>query len=293
MKLKYIKGIKANLQIYTNKHSTSVLDGKYRSIYKGKSLNFETLRAYVTEDDVKDIDWKSSARSNNLLVKEYRAEKKHNLMLIIDTGEKMDGISRSSIRKLDIALYTIGTLGYLSVNNGDYISTIIEEKGSLNSYPFRYSIEGLEQILTNYDLFGAKPNKTSLAEKLRKLYHAIKKNMIIFIVTDEDGLEELDERLLKEISTVHDVMIITIPDAYIYDEDVYDVDNHHNLPRFVSLNKKIHEEEIRIRTEQRNNNIRKLKRNHIDSCDISDIESIPEKLIDLLERHKYGGSRRK
>ena len=117
MKLKYIKGIKANLQIYTNKHSTSVLDGKYRSIYKGKSLNFETLRAYVTEDDVKDIDWKSSARSNNLLVKEYRAEKKHNLMLIIDTGEKMDGISRSSIRKLDIALYTIGTLGSISVNN--------------------------------------------------------------------------------------------------------------------------------------------------------------------------------
>ena len=36
MKLKYIKGIKANLQIYTSKYSTSVIEGKYRSIYKGK-----------------------------------------------------------------------------------------------------------------------------------------------------------------------------------------------------------------------------------------------------------------
>ncbi len=293
MKLKYIKGIKANLQIFTNKYSTSVLDGKYRSIYKGKSLNFETLRAYVTEDDVKDIDWKSSARSNNLLVKEYIAEKKHNLMFIIDTGEKMDGISRSSIRKLDIALYTVGTLGYLSVNNGDYISALIEENGQLNKYPFRYSVEGLEQILTMYDKFGAKPNKTSLDEKLKNLYHGVKKNMIIFIVTDEDGLEELDERTLKELAAVHDIMMITIPDAYMYGDNIYDVDNHKNIMRCISNNKKIHEEEVRLRNEQEENNNRKLKRNHIDSCDILDIESIPEKLIDLLERHKYGGSRRK
>ena len=44
---------------------------------------------------------------------------------------------------------------------------------------------------------------------------------------------------------------------------------------------------------QEDNNERKLKRNHIDTIDIDNIESIPEKLIDLLERHKYGGSRRK
>ncbi len=293
MKLKYIKGIKANLQIYTSKYSTSVIEGKYRSIYKGKSLNFETLRAYVTEDDAKDIDWKSSARSNNLLVKEYVAEKKHKLMFIIDTGEKMDGISRSSERKLDIALYIAGTLGYLGVTNGDYISAIIEENETLIHYPFKYNYESLEEILTLYDKYGSKPNKTSLDDKLRNLYHGIKKNMIVFVITDHDGLEDLDEKLMKEISAVHDLMIVTIPDAYMYGEDLLDLETHKRIPTFLSKNVNLHEEEVRLRKEQEDNNERKLKRNHIDTIDIDNIESIPEKLIDLLERHKYGGSRRK
>lgn len=293
MRLKYIKGIKTNLQIFTNKYSTNVLDGKYRSIYKGKSLNFETLRAYVTEDDVKDIDWKSSARSTNLLVKEYVAEKKHNLMFIIDTGEQMDGISRSSERKLDIALYTIGTLGYLAVNNGDYVSALIEENQQLKNYPFKYSLESLEEILTMYDKYGAQPNKTSLGEKLKNLYHGLKKKMIIFIVTDHDGIESLDEKLIKEVSSVHDLMIITIPDAYMFGDNLYDIDTHKAITPFISKNKKLHEEEISIRKAQEENTKRILKRNRIDTTDISDIESIPEKIINLLERHRYGGTRHK
>ena len=293
MRLKYIKGIKTNLQIYTNKYSTNVLDGKYRSIYKGKSLNFETLRAYVTEDDVKDIDWKSSARSSNLLVKEYVAEKKHNLMFIIDTGEQMEGISRSSERKLDIALYTIGTLGYLAVNNGDYISALTEENNHLKHYPFKYNLESLEEILTMYDKYGTQPNKTSLDEKLKNLYHGLKKKMIIFIVTDHDGVENLDEKLLKEVSSVHDLMVITIPDAYMFGDDLYDIDIHKGIAPFISKDKKLHEEEIEIRKKQEENTKRILKRNQIDTVDISDIESIPEKIINLLERHKYGGTRHK
>ena len=75
MNLKYINKIKANISIYSSKKSTNILDGTYKSIYKGKSTNFENLREYVINDDVKDIDWKSSARSGTLLVKQFIAEK--------------------------------------------------------------------------------------------------------------------------------------------------------------------------------------------------------------------------
>ena len=75
MKLNYINKIKANISIYSAKKTSNILDGTYRSVYKGKSMNFENLREYVVNDDIKDIDWKSSARSGKLYVKQFIAEK--------------------------------------------------------------------------------------------------------------------------------------------------------------------------------------------------------------------------
>ena len=74
MKLKYVNKIKANIKVYANNKSSNILDGTYKSVYKGKSMNFEHLREYVINDDVKDIDWKSSARSGTLLVKQFISE---------------------------------------------------------------------------------------------------------------------------------------------------------------------------------------------------------------------------
>ena len=89
MVTKYITKVKANLSIYTRKKSSNILEGSYNSIYKGKSMNFEDLREYVIGDNVKDIDWKASARSNKILIKQFVAEKKHNVLFVLDTGKKM------------------------------------------------------------------------------------------------------------------------------------------------------------------------------------------------------------
>lgn len=73
--MKYITKIKANLSVYAKKKTSNILEGAYNSIYKGKSMNFEDLREYVIGDNVKDIDWKASARSDKILIKQYIAEK--------------------------------------------------------------------------------------------------------------------------------------------------------------------------------------------------------------------------
>ena len=106
MKLSYINQIKANISIYSNKKTTNILDGTYKSIYRGKSMNFENLREYVLGDDVKDIDWKSSARSGKILTKQFIAEKKHNIPLVMDTGAKMEADSDALESKKELALFS-------------------------------------------------------------------------------------------------------------------------------------------------------------------------------------------
>ena len=46
-----------------------LLDGQYTAMTSGRSLDFDDLRSYVPGDDVKDIDWKSSARAGEDLAK--------------------------------------------------------------------------------------------------------------------------------------------------------------------------------------------------------------------------------
>lgn len=89
MIMKYIAKIKANIMISSNKKTSNLLEGTYSSIFKGRSSNFEDLREYALGDNVKDIDWKASARSPKTFIREYRAEKSHNILIIMDTGKKM------------------------------------------------------------------------------------------------------------------------------------------------------------------------------------------------------------
>ena len=88
MNLDYVSKIKFGLKRYktiaTDKATSRVLDGSYNSIYKGRSMNFDELREYVPGDDIKDIDWKATSRSQKVLIRQYIAEKRHNIMLVME-----------------------------------------------------------------------------------------------------------------------------------------------------------------------------------------------------------------
>ena len=109
MKMTYISRIQGNMKgyktIYTTKATSRIIDGSYNSIYKGRSMNFDELREYVVGDDIKDMDWKASARSQKLLVRQYIAEKKHNIMLVMDAGKRMLGYANDVQEKSDVHLW--------------------------------------------------------------------------------------------------------------------------------------------------------------------------------------------
>ena len=128
MKLDYVSRVKTGLKRYktiaTDKTTSRVLDGSYNSIYKGRSMNFDELREYVPGDDIKDIDWKATSRSQKVLVRQYIAEKKHNLMLVMDTNRRMLAETKDGQEKKDVALISGGSLAYMVATNGDYISAV-------------------------------------------------------------------------------------------------------------------------------------------------------------------------
>ena len=198
MKMKYITKIKANLSIYTKKKTSNILEGSYNSIYKGKSMNFEDLREYVVGDNVRDIDWKASARSNKILIKQFIAEKKHNVLFILDSGKKMLADTRDLESKKEVALMVTGTIAYLVEKHGDSIGAIYQAKENIKLFPFKTGLYNIEKILNSYEKeIDAKNNLENLINYVLKF---IRRRMIIFVVTDIDGMSNISEEILRKLS---------------------------------------------------------------------------------------------
>lgn len=286
MKLKYINKIKANIQIYSNYKTTNILDGTYKSVYKGKSMNFENLREYVINDEIKDIDWKASARSKSLLVKQFLAEKKHNIMLIMDTGIKMDADTDLHQNKKEVALFIAGTIGYLAIKNNDYIGMLYSANNKIIYKPFKYNLYNLEEYLIEYDKF-ALNNTSSLNETLNFLYKNISKKMIVFIITDISGVDNIDNKILKSLSQIHDILLININDNLMFGEEIFDIEKNEYIPKFLLNDKKLNELEKEIKKNILKKASTTFKKYNISMTSISGIEQINNKIIKLLEEHKY------
>jgi len=67
----------------------SSLSGQIRGRKRGQGLEFEDLREYASGDDVRHIDWKVSARHNQLFTRLYREEKEQRVTLVIDFRSPM------------------------------------------------------------------------------------------------------------------------------------------------------------------------------------------------------------
>lgn len=287
MRKSYLNKIKANISIYARKNSSSLLDGSYRSIFKGKSLNFDDLREYVVGDNVRDIDWKASSRSRKLLVKQYVAERRHNIMLILDTDRKMLADSKDNDAKKDIALMTAGTIAYLCSKTGDAIGSIYNRDNVMEFFPLKSDTYSIEKLLAKYDRDMNNENNSDINKTLNYIRNNINRSMIIFIITDLAGLESIDEVYFRELSMRHDIMIINISDGYLFGKDVYDLDTDTYIPNIFSKNQQLFQLENEYKDNLYISCLNKISKYRVSIVTIDNIEEIPIKVIKLLEDYKY------
>lgn len=290
MKMKYINKIQANLRvcntIYTDKITRMILDGSYHSIYKGRSMNFDELREYVPGDDIKDMDWKASARSQRLLVKQYVAEKKHNILFVFDTNKRMLADTAKGCEKRETALMAAGTLAYLINRNGDFISSIFSDSVKIRRFPFKTGLANIENILAQCEHAVNRDNVSELNGALEYITRNYKNSMIVVIVTDMEGVNTITETALKKLLVLHDLLLINISDADTSGTGVFDISNERYLPDFFTRDKKL----IKIENERRNkileNGAVKLSKLGISYVTVDESEGTDIKIMELLNKHK-------
>jgi uncharacterized protein (DUF58 family) len=103
------------------------LDGRHPSLLRGQGSEFDSLRAYVLGDDVRSIDWRSTARRGDVLVRTWRPERGRQIVIVLDTGRTSAG-RVGDIPRLDAAMDAVLLLAALAVRAGDRVDLIAADR---------------------------------------------------------------------------------------------------------------------------------------------------------------------
>ena len=113
-----------NLELTTKKLISGPLLGDARSSLKGSGFEFHQLRDYEQGDDIRFIDWKSSARSNKMLVRQYLEDRNRTVYLVVDVSASTHYGTRS-LTKSDQIKQLAAMLAFVSLHKKDSVGLIL------------------------------------------------------------------------------------------------------------------------------------------------------------------------
>ena len=181
--------------------------GNNASMFQGEGFEFAELREYVYGDDVRKIDWKTTAKLGKPYVKVYKEERELNVVVVtVMSGSMYFGTVK---QKSESAAEIVATLGFSAVKNSDLFSHMLfADKMYDFSKPSKKQFavhQAVEDVMT-FDPLGKVGDFQALTETLNT---RLKKKALLFIVSDFVG--EID---LKLLSKKHDVVAVMVRDRF-------------------------------------------------------------------------------
>lgn len=209
-----ISQVKSKLFITSSRRSMHPLDGAYASLMRGRGSDFEDLREYQVGDQIRDIDWRASARHDELLVKRMRADRMHTVMFVVDTGKTMAALAENEEPKRDLAILAAGALGYLTVSHGDVVGLVYGDQDKVRRRASGRTESTLESALRVIESETSSSGAAGSVDKLLEYVAAtIARRMILVVITDEAPITDDTTQLIRRLRVQHDMLWVTVADA--------------------------------------------------------------------------------
>lgn len=288
-----LSGIDRRMRIHARRRVRTLLDGQYGSVHKGRSHEFDDLREYVPGDDVKDIDWKATARSAHPLIRRYEAQRKHLVVLAVSTGRTMTGMADATTPKSQLAITIAGLLGSMALRHGDFVGLAAgDAHGTVVRRPTG-TRAGLEQILREVQIrVTAQAPVSSMVRLIDDVNRLVHRRGIVAVIGESEPMTAELARSFRVLNARHEVMVITLGDLEISDRqtlnaDLVDIETGLRLPRYFRNDDELFTQSVEHRAA-----IRAQLRTELDRIGVphdhvsSEAEVIPA-LYRLLQRQRH------
>jgi uncharacterized protein (DUF58 family) len=202
------------VEIKTRGLSDEIFAGKYHTAFRGRGMSFSEVREYRVGDDVRDIDWNVTARSERTHVKVYEEERELTMMLVVDISpSRMFG--SAELTKKNVITEIAATLAFSASKNNDKVGCILFSDHVEKFIPPKKGRSHILAIIRELVGFQPTGRSTNISEALRYLVGVNKKRTTSFLLSDmidSPGDMSKLEDALKIASSKHDIVAIEVFD---------------------------------------------------------------------------------
>lgn len=197
------------IQVRADKLVNDVIVGEYRSVFKGRGMEFDEVREYIPGDDIRAIDWNVTARTGWAHVKRYVEEREMTAVLLVDVS--LSGrFGSSELLKIDLATEISAVLAFSAIKSNDKIGLLIFTDRVEKFIPAKKGKRHVLRVIRELLSFEPQAGGTDVAGALEFLNKVLKRKAVVFLVSD--FIDEDFERDLALTRTRHDLIPVRISD---------------------------------------------------------------------------------
>lgn len=197
------------IEIVTRRLVNQQMAGQYHSVFKGRGMSFDEVRAYAPGDDPRAIDWNVTARTGEPHVKQFVEERELTVMLVVDMSGSM-AFGTLGDEKRRVAARLAAMMAFSAIKNGDRVGLIAFTDDVERYVPpkkgRKHVLRIIDEILS-FDPVGA---GTNLGAALEFIGRVQKRKSVVFLISD--FLDDDYQRALHVTARRHDLIPMTVVD---------------------------------------------------------------------------------
>ncbi len=198
------------IEIKTRKIVEDIAGGAYRSMFKGRGIEFSEVRAYSREDDVRDIDWNVTARMGAPYIRKYVEERELTVILAVDISASTFFGTGAEDKREKIA-EAAALLAFSAIRNNDNVGLILFTDRIELYLPPASSRKHVLRLIRELVAFEPRGRKTVLSPALEFISRSQKKRTAVFLFSDFADAGDY-EFTMKLLSRKHDLAAFRVLD---------------------------------------------------------------------------------
>ncbi|WPO98651.1 DUF58 domain-containing protein [Pseudomonas sp. HR96] len=205
------------VQLFSTPAQRSPLIGLHHSKLRGRGVDFDQVRVYQAGDDVRSIDWRVTARTQEPHTKLFHEERERPIFILVEQSRRLffgSGLAFKSV----LAAQAAALIGWAALGHNDRIGGLVFGDGEHYEIKPRRSKQSLLQLLNrlvrvNQSLHSeARPEADALGMALRRAREVLRPGSLAIIICDERALVDAAEQQLSLLSRHCDLLLLPLSD---------------------------------------------------------------------------------
>ncbi len=198
-----------HLELKTRGLVDAAFAGQYRSVFKGRGMNFEEVREYAHGDEVRSIDWNVTARLGEAYVKKFTEERELTVMLLVDVSAS-GSFGSVNLSKRELAAEVASLLAFSAIRNSDKVGLLLFSDHVELFIPPRKGRSHILRLIREILYFDPKGRGTDPASALTYLNKVVTRRSVVFLISDFQTPDM--SRELSVTARRHDLIAMPIVD---------------------------------------------------------------------------------